>query len=118
MKLKALLLSVGAFICLSNTGYSQGDSAEAKPKRIRPPYEANKWPSISLGVGHFAFNGDIGKTLKIVDFSNFRMTYRLDIEQRFYSAFGVSLTGMYGKMARNERSTSRNLNFENTLMQG
>jgi hypothetical protein len=118
MKLKPVLLTLGSLICLATSSFAQGDSAEAKPKRVRPPYEPNKWPSISLGVGHFAFNGDVGKNLKVVDFSNFRMTYRLDIEQRFYSAFGVSLTGMYGKMARNERSTSRNLNFENTVMQG
>ncbi|MBX7182483.1 MAG: hypothetical protein K1X82_10245 [Bacteroidia bacterium] len=118
MKLKPVLLTLGAVFCLAASALSQGDSATSKPKRVRPPYEPNKWPSISLGVGQFAFNGDIGTSLKVMDFSNFRMTYRLDIEQRFYSAFGVQLSGMYGKMARNERTNTRNLNFENTVMQG
>ncbi len=119
MNYKQILLSILTLISVSTLSIAQvSDTAGAKPKRIRPPYEPNKLPSISLGIGNLAFNGDVGKSLQVVDFSNFRLTYRLDIEQRFFSAFGASLTGMYGKMARNERTPSRNLNFENTVMQG
>lgn len=131
MKLKNLLIFSLA-LCFTSQLSAQTENKEsntsppaesapaedAKPKRVRPPYDPNKLPSISLGVGNLAFDGDVGKSLAITDFSNFRMTYRLDIEQRFFSAFGVSLSALYGKMARNERTPNRNLNFENTIMQG
>lgn len=74
-------------------------------------------PSVTLGTGILTFNGDLGKGTDISTYSRIRGGYFLSVEQRFHPAFGVSLSGIYGKLAQSERSTVFNRNFESPLLQ-
>ncbi len=87
-------------------------------KRVRPPFASSKWPSISVGLGNMSFLGDIADNISTFTYTNWRMGYNFRIEHRTWSALGFALNGLYGKVAENERSPSRNFNFESTIMQG
>jgi opacity protein-like surface antigen len=87
-------------------------------KRVRPPFAASKWPSISVGLGNMSFMGDIADNTSTFTYTNWRMGYNFRIEHRTWSALGFALNGLYGKVVENERSPVRNLNFESTIMQG
>lgn len=88
-----------------------------KKKRIRPPYASSKWPSISVGAGNMSFMGDIAENTTLFTYTNWRMGYNFRIEHRTFSALGFAINGLYGKIAQNERSRTRNLNIETGVMQ-
>jgi hypothetical protein len=70
-------------------------------------------PSIAIGAGVLSFNGDIGTN----PFSKRRLGYNFIIEQRIGKYFGVSINGLFGKLADSEISKARNLNFESKITQ-
>lgn len=105
MKNKSLLLFVLLFSATSSI-YSQ---KTAKAKQL---------PSVAIGAGILTFNGDLGNGVNLSSFSRIRAGYNLTLEQRFGKYLGVSLNGIYGKLSDSERSKTRNLNFESTIMQG
>jgi hypothetical protein len=72
-------------------------------------------PSVAIGAGVLSFNGNVGNGLSL---SSIRVGYNLTIEQRIGKYLGVSLNGLYGKLADSERSLTRNLNFQSTIYQG
>ncbi len=76
-------------------------------------------PSITLGAGLTTFNGDVGKSNNISSLSTIRNAFSLDIEQRFANTMGISLYGVYGKVARDERDSviTINNNFQSSIMQ-
>lgn len=86
-------------------------------KRVRPPFVSSKWPSISIGAGNMSFMGDIADNVSTFTYTNWRMGYNFRIEHRTWSALGFAINGLYGKVAENERSPVRNLNFQSTVMQ-
>ena len=86
-------------------------------KRVRPPFATSKWPSISVGAGNMSFMGDIADNTSTFTYTNWRMGYNFRIEHRTWSALGFAINGLYGKVAENERSPVRNLNFQSTVMQ-
>jgi len=74
-------------------------------------------PSVAIGAGILSFNGDIGTGVNLSSFSRIRTGYNLTIEQRIGKYFGVSVNGLYGKLADSERSIDRNLNFQSQIIQ-
>lgn len=74
-------------------------------------------PSVGLGVGITTFSGDIGTGADISSFSRIRGGYNLTVEQRIGKYIGVSINGLYGKLADSERSKTRNLNFQSQIIQ-
>src|ERR1019366_5905008 len=72
------------------------------------------FPSIAIGGGILSFNGDVGPA-----FSTIRAGYNITIEQRFAKYFGISLKGMYGKLAGTENGAGaiNNLNFQSKIKQ-
>ncbi len=62
--------------------------------------------------------GDISDNVSTFTYTNWRMGYNFRIEHRTWSALGFAINGLYGKVAENERSPARNLNFQSTIMQG
>lgn len=91
---------------------------EKKEKRERPPYVVNKLPSIGVGVGPVSFFGDIDNRNSYFKYHQMRYGYSLRIEERIWSALGVSLGGMYGQVAENQRDLLTYKNFESTIMHG
>lgn len=78
----------------------------------------NHKPAIGLGAGVLSFDGDVGSASGVSSTSSFRISYASSLEQRFGSILGVELKGNYGTISKNEHNTSRNLNFESSLMGG
>ena len=74
-------------------------------------------PSIAIGTGVLSFDGDIGIGLNLTSLSRVRSGYSLTVEQRIGKIIGVSVKGIYGKLADGERGATRNLNFESKIMQ-
>jgi len=76
-------------------------------------------PSVTLGAGALFFKGDVGSRTQLSLLNNMRAGYSIRVEQRFAKMIGVGLTGLYGKVAKEERSpdTLYNRNFESPIMQ-
>lgn len=74
-------------------------------------------PSVAIGAGILSFNGDVGTGVDLSSFSRIRTGYNLTIEQRIGKYLGVSVNGLYGKLADSERSKERNLNFQSQIIQ-
>lgn len=76
-------------------------------------------PSVTLGAGALFFSGDVGSSKQLSLLNNMRAGYSIKVEQRFAKMIGVGLTGLYGKVAKEERSpdTLYNRNFESPIMQ-
>lgn len=79
--------------------------------------KAKQLPSIAIGGGVLSFNGDIGSGINLSSFSRIRGGYNLTVEQRIGKIIGVSINGIYGKLADSERSKTRNLNFQTSIIQ-
>jgi hypothetical protein len=75
-------------------------------------------PSVALGVGILSFNGDVGNGVNLSSFSRIRGGYNLVIEQRIGKYIGVSLNGLYGKLADSDNMKNSNRNFQTPVMQG
>ncbi len=73
---------------------------------------------IGVSAGAFNYNGDIGTFKNLGSVHDLRLGYTASISQRFLSMFSAELSGFYGQLASNERSGTRNLNFESTIMGG
>ena len=74
-------------------------------------------PSVAIGVGVLSFDGDIASGLNLTSLNKVRGGYTLSVEQRFGKFIGVSVNGIYGKLADGERGATRNLNFESQMLQ-
>ncbi len=72
-------------------------------------------PSIGLGVGVISFYGDIGDTKAFTLSNGGFLGYNLNVMERL-GPISFSLNAFKGKVSSNERSTTRNLNFESPLM--
>ncbi len=74
-------------------------------------------PTVAIGMGVLSFDGDIGAGLNLTSLSRVRGGYTLAAEQRLGKIIGVSVNGIYGKLADGERGAERNLNFESKIFQ-
>jgi hypothetical protein len=84
-----------------------------------PPPPGKNLPSVSLGAGTLLYNGDVGKNSGLNIYTRMRAGYSFSVEQRFMKMLGVSLCGIFGKIAGEDRSsdTLMNRNFESKVMQ-
>ena len=74
-------------------------------------------PSLTVGVSALKFNGDVGRLSDLSPMLDLRLGYYVAIEQRFGKILGVSLGGMYGKLAGTDHKEISYLNFEANVMQ-
>jgi len=74
-------------------------------------------PSVGLGAGITTFFGDYKHGADVSAFSRIRGGYNLTVEQRIGNLIGVSLNGVYGKIADSEIGKTRNLNFQSQIIQ-
>ncbi len=79
--------------------------------------KAKQLPSLALGLGVLSFDGDIGNGVNLTSLSRIRGGYSLTLDQRIGKVFGVSINGIYGKLADSEMGAKRNLNFESKVIQ-
>lgn len=91
----------------SATGFAQSDSVH-----VVPPKEL---PSVHIGIGATVFNGDFGKGSGIQ--TSTRPALVFGVEQRFNPFLSAGIDGLFGKLAKSERSVNSNLNFESKALQ-
>ena len=97
--IKKSLLTITSIFIFSGIVFPQ----ESTTKRL---------PSIAIGAGVLSFKGDIGSS----PFSKRRLGYNFIVEQRIGKHLGVSLDGLFGKLADSEIGGT-NLNFESKIKQ-
>ncbi len=96
---------------ISFFSFAQDKDKEAGPTQLA---------SVSAVLGVLTFNGSIGKGKNVSSYTYIRAGYMFNVEKRFFNDYlGASLNVLSGKLAMGERSTdtSRNKNFETSLMQ-
>lgn len=99
-------------VCGINAQTKKGQKSKGKTEK-----KAKQLPSLALGVGVLTFDGDIGNGVNLTSLSRIRGGYHLTVEQRVGRVLGVSLNGIYGKLADSERTAKRNLNFQTNIIQ-
>lgn len=104
--IKKVIVTSALFFTVTGVGYSQD---EEQPKRL---------PSVFIGAGILSFNGDVGKGLDISSLTRIRSGFTVGVEQRFGSVLGLSLSGVFGKLANSDHGLKSNLNFESPITQG
>jgi hypothetical protein len=104
--IKKILLSLVLLLAVISS-----TSAQTAPKQ-------KQLPSVALGVGILSFNGDVGNGVNLSSFSRIRGGYNLVIEQRVGKYIGVSLNGLYGKLADSDNLKNSNKNFQSQIIQG
>jgi hypothetical protein len=75
-------------------------------------------PSVMLGISELKFFGTVGQNSTLNPLLDARLGYFLTVEQRFGKVLGISLTGLYGKLAATDNSPVSHLNFQSQIMQG
>ena len=80
--------------------------------------EISHKPSLTLGLSTLKFSGDVGKETDVSPLRDARFGYFFAVEQRFGKILGVSLGGLYGKLAGNDNSGVSKRNFQSTILQG
>lgn len=109
--IKKFLLTIVLLLTLVGIISSQNGKVNGKVEKKK------QLPSLALGVGALAFNGNIGTGLNLTSLSKIRSGYNMVLEQRIGKVFGISFNGIYGKLADSERGATRNLNFESAIIQ-
>lgn len=79
--------------------------------------QSKRLPSVFVGAGILSFDGDVGKGLDIGSLTRIRSGFTVGLEQRF-GAVGLSLNGLFGKLANSDHGLNKNLNFESPITQG
>ncbi|MBK8581351.1 MAG: SPOR domain-containing protein [Flavobacteriales bacterium] len=75
-------------------------------------------PTFALGTGMFAFYGDVGRQNATYSPLVSRLGYELRASTPVTPWLEVGLTALHGRLGVNERSTTRNLNFESRITTG
>ena len=75
-------------------------------------------PTIGLGTGMFAFYGDIGSNHDGYSPLVTRLGYELRVGTQITDWLEGGLYALHGRAGVNERSTTRNLNFESRITIG
>ncbi len=112
---------------ISTSVWSQRQTPAASNSRTQKASTSIDWeedegipftPTISLGAGMITYYGEISRKYKSNNPIGNRLGYRLKVAQPINSFLNVSFNLWRGKIAANERSLDRNLNFESTLTSG
>jgi len=126
-KLAGFGLWIGACLLSATTILAQSDSTTtALPEAAAVIEEAQTSgsgllglkPTIALGIGMFAFYGDVGNDHKNYNPLVTRVGYELRASAPLTPWLEGGLYAMHGRLGMNERSLLRNLNFESRVTIG
>ncbi len=89
-----------------------------KPPREKIPPDTIPRPTLGLGIGLIAFDGDVKSNENTgLPLSNGFGT-QLSLSQELSPSFALSLNLLWGRLSANERSVERNLNFQTDVFTG
>ena len=113
--MKRVVFTILTCVLWVGISFAQDSSSVETPT---PPAGVVFKPTIGIGTGMFTFYGDITKgqktNLPIVS----RIGYDLRVTQPLTEYLDMNFYVLFGKLGANERSLSRNLNFESTVRMG
>jgi hypothetical protein len=75
-------------------------------------------PKISLGIGTFTFYGDIGTNNKYYHTNVSRIAYDLKVINPLTDYLDMNFYVLFGQVSANERSLTRNYNFQSNITTG
>ena len=88
---------------------------EAKPPRVKTPPDTLARPTVGIGIGLVAFDGDVkSNENKNLPLSGGLGT-QLTVSQILTPSFNMNLSLMFSRLSANERSLQRNVNFQTQL---
>lgn len=96
--------------------YSFSQTSDANQKEEKLPLNTG-YVTIGGGYGITALFGDIGTNSNVSFTNRFKTGFTGSIEKRFGRVVGVGLNAIIGKMAENERTVERQLNFQTDFQQ-
>ena len=113
-------ISIILFFIISSLYYGQENTliqdSIVEQKTQNTPLEFR--PQISLGTGMFTFIGDIANSNKGFHPTVSRLARDLRITQALNSNFDLSFYVLFGQVSANERTLTRNLNFNANITTG
>ena len=72
----------------------------------------------SIGVGLYAYRGDIGFIEELGTTENLQPAYQIGAEYKITSSIGINLNASYGSLVKNEKSGDSNRNFKSVVISG
>ena len=115
-KKKILVIFCVLFFNTANFAQLIGD--ELTPSKAKKDTSYNKYslPSVSGGFGIMTYFGDIGMyNSEVTHVGKLNAGYALNVEQRFKSAYGVSLNLAKGLLTEIDNRPYRHLNFQSDI---
>lgn len=113
-----LLLLLFTFPALLSAQESADSSDTEEKGRSYEPLYLDFKPRVGLGVGMFTFYGDIADNHRGYHPTVSRVGYDLRVTNPITNYLDLSFYVIFGKLGANERSTTRNLNFESDITTG
>jgi cell division protein FtsN len=119
------LFTLFVLSCLFSTGLIAQENDETssdttdteEPTRFKDPVEHTP-PTIAIGVGTISYFGELNNSNTVNSPLISRLAFDLSFRQPVTHFLEFSLNAWGGKISANERSLTRNLNFETTLYGG
>lgn len=106
------------FIILSFPLIGQEDNDDADTTGLEDEFIINFRPQVSLGTGMFTFFGDVANSNGGFHPTVSRLARDLRISQALNSNFDLSFYVLFGQVSANERTLTRNLNFNSNITTG
>lgn len=106
------------FIILSFPLIGQEDNDDADTTDLEDELIINFRPQVSLGTGMFTFFGDVANSNGGFHPTVSRLARDLRISQALNSNFDLSFYVLFGQVSANERTLTRNLNFNSNITTG
>ena len=106
------------FIILSFPLIGQEDNDDADTTSLEDELIINFRPQVSLGTGMFTFFGDVANSNGGFHPTVSRLARDLRISQALNSNFDLSFYVLFGQVSANERTLTRNLNFNSNITTG
>lgn len=114
-------IAISLFL-FANAIFAQGmlPSADdtAKYHQKKEPLQIIFKPKLSLGIGTFTFYGDIGTNNKYYHTNVSRLAYDLKVINPLTDYLDLNFYVIFGQVSANERSLTRNLNFQSNITTG
>ncbi len=119
------LFTLFVLSCLFSTGLiaqedvdNNSDTTDTEePTRFKDPVEHTP-PTIAIGVGTISYFGELNNSNTVNSPLISRLAFDLSFRQPVTHFLEFSLNAWGGKISANERSLTRNLNFETTMFGG
>ena len=118
---KGLCLIFLLLLCITSFSQEEGDYDYSDYNSYETEESANDVifkPTLGLGIGTFTFLGDVNNSNEKHHPISGRICYELKISQKINSYLDANFYVLWGKLGANERTLTRNLNFESKITTG